>query len=198
MAPSRRSGNNDNNNNENPDIAAIIRNNCKPFFLRLSLKNQKVRYAASSLVNKALTWWNTQVQARGHEAAMAMTWNDFKALMVEGILPRFHELATRGDLGKGLNDKRKYGESGSSRRIVGKDKQEGTFSLNDHFVNVLFDSGADFSFISTEFAPLLNVRPSIVNLGYVIEVTDGKRVEVDRIIRDCKLAGVARQGFHTT
>ncbi|GJR40944.1 putative reverse transcriptase domain-containing protein [Tanacetum coccineum] len=46
-------------------------------------ENQKVRYAASSLVNKALTWWNTQVQARGREAAMAMTWNDFKALMVE-------------------------------------------------------------------------------------------------------------------
>ncbi|GJZ45956.1 putative reverse transcriptase domain-containing protein [Tanacetum coccineum] len=45
----------------------------------------------------------------------------------------------------------------------------GTFSLNDHFVIVLFDSGADFSFISTEFAPLLNVKPSIVNPGYVIE-----------------------------
>ncbi|GKD72581.1 putative reverse transcriptase domain-containing protein, partial [Tanacetum coccineum] len=36
----------------------------------------------------------------------------------------------------------------------------GTFSLNDHFVTILFDSGADFSFISTEFTPLLNVRPS--------------------------------------
>ncbi|GJQ98411.1 putative reverse transcriptase domain-containing protein [Tanacetum coccineum] len=59
--------------------------------------------------------------------------------------------------------------------------------MNDHFVTVLFDSGADFSFISTEFAPLLNVRPSIVNPGYVIEVADGKKVEVDRIIRDCKL-----------
>ncbi|GKE07835.1 reverse transcriptase domain-containing protein [Tanacetum coccineum] len=50
-------------------------------------ENQKVRYAASSLVNKALTWWNTQVQARGCEAAMAMTWNDFKALMVEEFCP---------------------------------------------------------------------------------------------------------------
>ncbi|GJR85305.1 putative nucleotidyltransferase, ribonuclease H [Tanacetum coccineum] len=46
---------------------------------------------------------------------------------------------------------------------------------------------ADFSLISTEFAPLLNVRPSIVNPGYVIEVADGKKVEVNRIIRDCKL-----------
>ncbi|GKC05504.1 reverse transcriptase domain-containing protein [Tanacetum coccineum] len=50
-------------------------------------ENQKVKYAASSLVNKALTWWNTQVQARGREAAMAMTWNEFKALLVEEFCP---------------------------------------------------------------------------------------------------------------
>ncbi|GJY31652.1 reverse transcriptase domain-containing protein [Tanacetum coccineum] len=63
----------------------------------------------------------------------------------------------------------------------------GTLSLNDHFVTVLFDSGTDFSFISTKFAPLLNVKPSIVNPGYVIEVANGKKVKVDRIICDCKL-----------
>ncbi|GJV53718.1 reverse transcriptase domain-containing protein [Tanacetum coccineum] len=50
-------------------------------------ENQKVRYVTSSLVNKALTWWNTQVQARGREAANAMSWNDFKALLVEEFCP---------------------------------------------------------------------------------------------------------------
>ncbi|GJY57368.1 reverse transcriptase domain-containing protein [Tanacetum coccineum] len=63
----------------------------------------------------------------------------------------------------------------------------GTFSLNNYFATVLFDSGADFSFISTKFAPLLNVKPSIVSPGYVIEVANGKKEEVDRIIRDYKL-----------
>ncbi|GJT95315.1 putative reverse transcriptase domain-containing protein [Tanacetum coccineum] len=62
-----------------------------------------------------------------------------------------------------------------------------TFSLNDHFATILFDSGADFSFISTNFAPLLNVKPSIVNPGYMIKIADGKKVGVDKIIRDCKL-----------
>nr|GEW43005.1 putative reverse transcriptase domain-containing protein [Tanacetum cinerariifolium] len=62
-----------------------------------------------------------------------------------------------------------------------------TFSLNDHFPTVLFDYGADFSFISTNFVPLLYVKPSIIRLGYVIEVANGKKEEVDRIIRDCKL-----------
>ncbi|GJZ75259.1 reverse transcriptase domain-containing protein [Tanacetum coccineum] len=63
----------------------------------------------------------------------------------------------------------------------------GTFSLNSHFATVLFYSGADFSFISTKFVPVLNMESSIVNPGYVIQIADGKSVEVDRIIRDCKL-----------
>ncbi|GJR54368.1 putative reverse transcriptase domain-containing protein [Tanacetum coccineum] len=63
----------------------------------------------------------------------------------------------------------------------------GTFSLNNQFATVLFDSGADFSFISTKFVPLLNVEPCIVNLGYAIKITNGKSVEVGRVIRDCKL-----------
>ncbi|GJZ68391.1 hypothetical protein Tco_0631631 [Tanacetum coccineum] len=50
-------------------------------------ESQKVKYAASSFVNKALTWWNTQIQARGYEAAIGMTWNDFKALLVEEFCP---------------------------------------------------------------------------------------------------------------
>ncbi|GJY69083.1 hypothetical protein Tco_0472065 [Tanacetum coccineum] len=53
--------------------------------------------------------------------------------------------------------------------------------LNNLYATVLFNSGADFSFISTKFAPLLNEKPSIANPGYVIEVANGKKEEVDRI-----------------
>nr|GEU68720.1 hypothetical protein [Tanacetum cinerariifolium] len=38
-----------------------------------------------------------------------------------------------------------------------------------------------------QFAPLLNVEPCIVNPSYVIEIADGESVEVDRVIRYCKL-----------
>nr|GEU74983.1 putative reverse transcriptase domain-containing protein [Tanacetum cinerariifolium] len=57
----------------------------------------------------------------------------------------------------------------------------------NQFATVLFDSGADFSFISLKFVPLLNVEPCIVNPGYVIEIADGESVKVDRVIHDCKL-----------
>ncbi|GJS56622.1 putative reverse transcriptase domain-containing protein [Tanacetum coccineum] len=63
----------------------------------------------------------------------------------------------------------------------------GTYSLNNLYATVLFDSGADFSFISTKFAPLLNEKPSIANPGYVIEVANGKKEEVDRIFHGCRL-----------
>ncbi|GKD74005.1 putative reverse transcriptase domain-containing protein, partial [Tanacetum coccineum] len=42
-------------------------------------------------------------------------------------------------------------------------------------------------FISTEFVPLLNVKPSILRPSYVIEVANGKKVEIDKIIRGCIL-----------
>ncbi|GJW21013.1 putative reverse transcriptase domain-containing protein [Tanacetum coccineum] len=45
--------------------------------------NQRVKYAASCFVNKALTCWNTQVQARGREASIGISWNDFRALLME-------------------------------------------------------------------------------------------------------------------
>ncbi|GKC31504.1 putative reverse transcriptase domain-containing protein [Tanacetum coccineum] len=63
----------------------------------------------------------------------------------------------------------------------------GTYSLNSLNAIVLFDSGADFSFVSTKFAPLLNEKPSIANPGYVLEVANGKKEEVDRIFHGCRL-----------
>ncbi|GKD18290.1 hypothetical protein Tco_1207448, partial [Tanacetum coccineum] len=53
-------------------------------------ENQKVKYAASSFINKALTWWNTQVQARGREDTVGMTW---VGASHAGYTDWFHELA---------------------------------------------------------------------------------------------------------
>ncbi|GJV78445.1 reverse transcriptase domain-containing protein [Tanacetum coccineum] len=50
--------------------------------------NQKVKYTAGSFISKALTWWNTQVHTKAREAAVGMTWEDFKIrAMVAAIEP---------------------------------------------------------------------------------------------------------------
>nr|GEV07572.1 hypothetical protein [Tanacetum cinerariifolium] len=256
--------------------------------------NHRVSYAASCFVNKALTWWNTQVQARGREAAIGISWNNFKALLVEKFYPsnkmeklenefwnhtivganhvaytnRFRELAKLVPhlvTPKSSRIKRKEMEELSKKGSTWKDNKKsktglgfmatvppmndnvntfprqvapmnpvmmeqnqrecykcgsldhfcydcpknqakgrtfnrnavealqdpkvvtGTFSLNNQFATVLFDSRADFSFISTKFTPLINVESCNGKSGYVIEIADGENVEADWFIYDCKL-----------
>nr|GEX42676.1 reverse transcriptase domain-containing protein [Tanacetum cinerariifolium] len=55
----------------------------------------------------------------------------------------------------------------------------GTFSLNDHFATVLFDSRANYSFKSTNFLPLIDMKPSVINPGYEIKIASGvKRISL--------------------
>ncbi|GJZ88013.1 putative reverse transcriptase domain-containing protein [Tanacetum coccineum] len=63
----------------------------------------------------------------------------------------------------------------------------GTFTLNDHFATTLFDSGADYSFVSTTFIPLLGLKPSDLGFRYEIKIASGQLVEIDKVIKGCKL-----------
>ncbi|GJV54895.1 putative reverse transcriptase domain-containing protein [Tanacetum coccineum] len=63
----------------------------------------------------------------------------------------------------------------------------GTFTLNDHCATTLFDSGADYSFVSTTFIPLLGIEPSDLGFSYEIEIASGQLVEIYKVIRGCKL-----------
>ncbi|GJX53017.1 putative reverse transcriptase domain-containing protein [Tanacetum coccineum] len=57
----------------------------------------------------------------------------------------------------------------------------GMFTLNDQFATTLFDSGADYSFVSTTFMPLLGLKPSDLSFRYEIEITSGQLVEIDKV-----------------
>ncbi|GJT13150.1 putative reverse transcriptase domain-containing protein [Tanacetum coccineum] len=62
-----------------------------------------------------------------------------------------------------------------------------TFTLNSHFATTLFDFGADYSFVSSTFIPLLGLEPSDLGFKYEIEIPSGELVEIDKIIKGCKL-----------
>ncbi|GKA83198.1 reverse transcriptase domain-containing protein, partial [Tanacetum coccineum] len=257
-----RSEPNGTSNEENPDIAAIITQQLQNIIPQIvtqvtnNLNNANGGNGGNGGTMDVLTRNSWPVipenmmgrVARGPEAAIGMSWVDFKALLVEEFCPsnemekleskfwnhtmyganhagytdRFHELAKLvlhlvtleskriGRYINGLppqihemlqgtqpnmiesailkagiltNEAVRCGtltRSSEKRKEVMKqvNKEDpnvvtGTFSLNDHFATVLFDSGADFSFISTQFAPLLNGKPNIVSPGYVIEVANG-------------------------
>ncbi|GKD28061.1 putative reverse transcriptase domain-containing protein [Tanacetum coccineum] len=48
-----------------------------------------------------------------------------------------------------------------------------TFTLNNHYATTLFDSGADYGFVSTTFIPLLGIKPSDLGFSYEIEIASG-------------------------
>ncbi|GJS93961.1 reverse transcriptase domain-containing protein [Tanacetum coccineum] len=49
--------------------------------------SQRVKYTTGSFVGKALTWWNSEIHTRGREAAVGMSWEDFKILTREEFCP---------------------------------------------------------------------------------------------------------------
>nr|GFC34871.1 reverse transcriptase domain-containing protein [Tanacetum cinerariifolium]GFC34924.1 reverse transcriptase domain-containing protein [Tanacetum cinerariifolium] len=52
---------------------------------------------------------------------------------------------------------------------------------------MLFDSGADRSFVSTTFNALLDVAPSTLDTSYAIELADGRISETNIVLRGCTL-----------
>ncbi|GJX49517.1 putative reverse transcriptase domain-containing protein [Tanacetum coccineum] len=58
----------------------------------------------------------------------------------------------------------------------------GTFLLNNHYASILFDTGADRSFISTAFSSLIDIAPTPLENSYDVELADGKIVGINTII----------------
>ncbi|GKC51220.1 putative reverse transcriptase domain-containing protein [Tanacetum coccineum] len=62
-----------------------------------------------------------------------------------------------------------------------------TFLLNDHYACILFDSGAEKSFVSSAFTHFIDIAPATLNTSYEIEFADGKVVSTNTILRSCTL-----------
>nr|GFB08799.1 putative reverse transcriptase domain-containing protein [Tanacetum cinerariifolium] len=63
----------------------------------------------------------------------------------------------------------------------------GTFLLNNRYALVLFDTGADRSFVSAAFSSLINIIPTTLDHGYDVELADGRIIWVNTLIWGCTL-----------
>ncbi|GJR79853.1 reverse transcriptase domain-containing protein [Tanacetum coccineum] len=102
----------------------------------------------------------------------------------------FHHSEIEGNTNQGNNRNKAQGRAfglGVAEAPQDPNVVTSTFSLNDHFATVLFDSGADYIFISTNFLPLIDMKPSVISPGYEIEITSGLKVETNKIVRGCGL-----------
>ncbi|GKC15043.1 putative reverse transcriptase domain-containing protein [Tanacetum coccineum] len=63
----------------------------------------------------------------------------------------------------------------------------GTFLLNNRYAYILFDTGADRSFVSTAFSTLLDIVPNTLDHGYNVELADSRIIGVNTIVMGCTL-----------
>ncbi|GJW39858.1 reverse transcriptase domain-containing protein [Tanacetum coccineum] len=63
----------------------------------------------------------------------------------------------------------------------------GTFLLNNRYAKILFDTGADRSFVSSTFSASINITPTTLENHYDVELANGKIIGVNTIIRGCTL-----------
>ncbi|GKC91236.1 reverse transcriptase domain-containing protein, partial [Tanacetum coccineum] len=62
-----------------------------------------------------------------------------------------------------------------------------TFLLNNRYASVLFDTGADRSFVSTAFSSQIDITPTALDHYYDVELADGRIIGLNTILRGCTL-----------
>ncbi|GJU23301.1 putative reverse transcriptase domain-containing protein [Tanacetum coccineum] len=231
------------------------------FHISNCLEKSQVKYATCTLLNSALTWWNSYKRTIGTEATFSMSWRELMKLMTE----RFKELTMmctkmvpeeedqvekfirglpdniqgNGYAVKNAENKRRLevnqrdnrgqqrpfkspnvgghyrsdcpklkdqnrrnkagnkngvGEARGKAYVLGggdanpdSNVVKGTFLLNNHYAFILFDSGADRSFVSTTFNTLLDITPDTLDVSYAVELADGRISKTNTVLRGCTL-----------
>ncbi|GKB04811.1 putative reverse transcriptase domain-containing protein [Tanacetum coccineum] len=100
-----------------------------------------------------------------------------------------------GEKGHYINHCRKTNINAQGRAYMLRDKNAhqdpnvvtGMFLLNQHLVKVLFDFGADRSFISISLASMLNISSITIDTFYDIEMADENLVSTNTVIKGCTL-----------
>ncbi|GKA81791.1 putative reverse transcriptase domain-containing protein [Tanacetum coccineum] len=63
----------------------------------------------------------------------------------------------------------------------------GTFLLNNRYASVLFDNGADRSFVSTTFSSQIDITPTALDHYYDVKLADERIIGLNTILRGCTL-----------
>ncbi|GJU71350.1 reverse transcriptase domain-containing protein [Tanacetum coccineum] len=135
----------------------------------------------------------------GQNVARAYTTGNNEKKPYNGLLPLcnkcklHHEGSCTVRCGKSGN-KNGVGEAREKAYVLGggdanpdSNVVKGMFLLNNHYAFILFDSGANRSFVSTTFSTLLDITPDTLDVSYAIELADERISETNIVLRGCTL-----------
>ncbi|GKE75881.1 putative reverse transcriptase domain-containing protein [Tanacetum coccineum] len=101
--------------------------------------------------------------------------------------PKLKNNNNRGNQVGGGNAPSKVYAVGHARTNPDSNVVTGTFLLNNRYASILFDTGADRSFVSTAFSSQIDIPPTALDHYYDVELADGRIIRLNTILRGCTL-----------
>ncbi|GJV14212.1 putative reverse transcriptase domain-containing protein [Tanacetum coccineum] len=99
--------------------------------------------------------------------------------------PKLKNNNNRGNPAGNVNAPAKVYAVGHAGTNPDSNVMTGTFLLNNRYASILFDTGADRSFVSTAFSPQIDFTPTALDHYYDVELTDGRIIGLNTILRGC-------------
>ncbi|GJY51258.1 putative reverse transcriptase domain-containing protein [Tanacetum coccineum] len=96
--------------------------------------------------------------------------------------PKLKNNNNRGNSAGNVNAPVKVYAVGHARTNPNSNVMTGTFLLNNRYAYILFNTGADRSFVSTAFSPQIDITPTALDHYYDVELADGRIIGFDAII----------------
>ncbi|GKB70361.1 putative reverse transcriptase domain-containing protein [Tanacetum coccineum] len=93
----------------------------------------------------------------------------------------------RGNQVRNANAPAKVYAVGHARTNPDSNVVTGMFLLNNRYASILFDTGADRSFVSIAFSSQIDITPSTLDHYYDVELADGRIIRLNTILRGCTL-----------
>nr|GEX54372.1 putative reverse transcriptase domain-containing protein [Tanacetum cinerariifolium] len=170
-----------------------------------SLMDQKLKgYAVKNTKNKIKLKVNQRdnhgqqppfkrPNVRGQNKARAYTVGNNERRPYNALLPLCNKSKGSKPRNKARN-KNGVGEARGKAYVLGggdanldSNVVQGTFLLNNYYAFILFDSGADQSFVSSIFSTLLDIILDTLDVIYAIELANERISETNTMLRGCTL-----------
>ncbi|GJZ16468.1 putative reverse transcriptase domain-containing protein [Tanacetum coccineum] len=168
------------------------------------VEGDRVKFASSTLLDSALTWWNGDIRPKTAELYLVpQTKKDQEAKedmeVMSLVLDVVRKDTTRTSV-QAMGIKAvgiKFEATRKTIRTI-KGRIKGTLReitkhqpvLKEdagHLAELLFDTGADRSFVSYAFSKYIDVTPTTLDTNYDVELADGKSLTTNTILRGCTL-----------